>query len=130
MFRSAHTRSTAPSGAWAIAIGGRATISSTGRIGKRSLDRGGAALAGKRSLAEDADCHLIYVDECEVHRHPRLAKVWQRRGCPMTVPAAGQDQKFVVYGGLEYASGRLIWQVSTAKDSQAFIAFLERLAAA
>jgi hypothetical protein len=70
------------------------------------------------------------VDECEVHRHPRLAKVWQRRGHPMRIPAAGEDRKFVVYGGLDYASGHLVWQIGPSKDSAAFIRFLDALAAA
>jgi hypothetical protein len=53
--------------------------------------------------------HLVYLDECEVHRHPRLAKVWQRHGRVMRVPAAGENKKFAVFGALDYASGRLTW---------------------
>ena len=73
---------------------------------------------------------VVYVDECEVHRHPWLARVWQRRGCPLRVPAAGEDKKFVVYGGLDYASGRLVWRADDAKDGAAFVRFPDDLAAA
>jgi transposase len=48
----------------------------------------------------------------------------------MRIPAAGEDRKFVVYGGLDYASGHLVWQIGPSKDSAAFIRFLDALAAA
>ena len=83
-------------------------------------------MAGKSACA--GELHLVYVDECEVHRHPRLAKVWRRRGCVLRVPAAGEDKKFVVYGGLDYASGRVVWQTAATKDSAAFARFLDQLA--
>ena len=73
---------------------------------------------------------LVYLDECEVHRHPRLTRVWRRRGTALRVPAAGEDARFTVYGALDYASGRLIWQTAPRKDGAAFVAFLDHLAAA
>jgi transposase len=68
------------------------------------------------------------VDECEVHAHPSLAKVWRRKGQPLRVPAAGDDHKFTVFGALDYASGQVIWQTSGCKDEAAFAAFLDHLA--
>lgn len=47
----------------------------------------------------------------------------------MRVPAAGEDRKFVVYGALDYASGRLLWELGPRKEGAAFVAFLDRLAA-
>jgi transposase len=70
------------------------------------------------------------VDECEVHTHPYLAKVWRRKGQPMRVSAAGEDQKFVVVGALDYARGQVLWQTSARKGETAFIALLEHLAEA
>jgi hypothetical protein len=69
------------------------------------------------------------VDECEVHTHPYLAKVWQRKGQPLRVPAAGEDQKFTVFGGVDYATGQVLWQTSAHKGEGAFSAFLAHLAA-
>lgn len=46
----------------------------------------------------------------------------------MSVPAAGEDQKFTVFGAVDYASGRIIWQSSERKGEEAFAAFLEHLA--
>jgi DDE superfamily endonuclease len=65
-----------------------------------------------------------------VHRHPRLAKAWQRAGRPLRVPAAGEDRKFVVFGGLDYATGRLVWQLGPSKDGAASARFLDALASA
>jgi transposase len=67
------------------------------------------------------------VDECEIHLHPRLAKIWQKRGRPVRVPAAGADRKFAVFGALDYATGQVHWQLSLRKDSQAFVVFREPL---
>ena len=87
-------------------------------------------MAAKKSADAPGALRLVYLDECEVHRHPRLAKVWQRRGQPLRVPAAGEDRKFAVFGALDDASGRLVSQTSDRKDGTAFVAFLDRLAAA
>ncbi len=48
----------------------------------------------------------------------------------MRVPAAGEDQKFVVFGGLDDAAGRRTWQTAAAKDSTHFVRFLDHRAAA
>ncbi len=85
-------------------------------------------MAGKSACA--GELHLVYVDECEVHRHPRLAKVWRRRGGVLRVPAAGEDKKFVVYGGLDYATGRVVWYTDASKNGATFVRFLDQLAEA
>ena len=36
----------------------------------------------------------------------------------------------MVFGGLDYAAGRIIWQTSATTDSTSFVCFLDRLAAA
>ena len=70
--------------------------------------------------------HLVYVDECEVHAHPYLAKVWRRKGQPLTVPAAGDDHTLTVCGAVDYASGQILWQTSACKGEDAFMAFLDQ----
>ncbi len=84
----------------------------------------------KKALAPPANSASFTCDECEVHRHPRLAKVWRRRRCPLRVPAAGEDGTFAVFGALDYATGRLVCQTAEHKDGAAFVAFLDHLAAA
>lgn len=56
--------------------------------------------------------------------------VWRRKGQPMKVPAAGEDQKFTVFGAVDYASGQILWQTSERKGEVGFIAFLDHLAEA
>lgn len=46
----------------------------------------------------------------------------------MKVPAAGEDQKFTVFGAVDYSSGQVIWQSSARKGAEAFAAFLKHLA--
>jgi transposase len=45
------------------------------------------------------------------------------------VLAAGTDQRHAVFGALDYATGELIWQMSTHKNGETFAAFLAQLAA-
>lgn len=71
------------------------------------------------------------MDDCEVHTHPYLvAKVWRRKGQPLRVPAAGEDQQCTVFGAVDYASGQVLWQTSPRKGEAAGSAFLDHLAAA
>jgi transposase len=48
----------------------------------------------------------------------------------MRIPAAGEDQKFTVFGAVDYATGQVLWQTSAHKGETAFSAFLEHLAEA
>ncbi len=48
----------------------------------------------------------------------------------MTVPAAGADQRRAVFGAVDYASGRVVWQVRARKHGDAFAAFLAQIARA
>ncbi len=59
---------------------------------------------------------------------PYLAQVWRRKGQPMKIPAAGEDQQFTVFGAVDYATGQIIWHTSARKGEDAFAAFLEHLA--
>ncbi|HEX3271829.1 MAG TPA: IS630 family transposase [Ktedonobacterales bacterium] len=68
------------------------------------------------------------MDESELHTHPTLAKVWRRRGQPMRIPAAGDDHKCVIFGALDSASGRVVYQINARKDEDAFMTFLDELA--
>ncbi len=45
------------------------------------------------------------------------------------MPAAGTDQKRVVFGAWNYRSERFCWQIGEQKNSQSFLGFLERLLA-
>jgi transposase len=79
--------------------------------------------------AEGAGEVLIYQDEVEIHRLPALARVWAKVGTQPEVPTPGKNEKRVVYGGLDYASGQLTYTVAATKSGVNFLAFLMVLVA-
>jgi transposase len=66
----------------------------------------------------------------EIHRHPTLARMWGPVGTQPEVPAPGQNDKQVVYGGVDYATSKVTYTVAATKSGVNFLAFLIALAAA
>jgi len=60
----------------------------------------------------------------EIHRHPALARMWAPIGTQPEVPAPGKNEKQVVYGGVNYATGRITYTVAPSKSGANFLAFL------
>jgi transposase len=73
---------------------------------------------------------LIFQDEMEIHRHPALTRMWAPVGQQPQVPAPGQNQKKVVYGGVDYRTGKITYTLEDTKCGAAFLAFLIVLLAA
>jgi transposase len=67
---------------------------------------------------------LIFQDEVEIHRHPALARQWARVGHQPEVPAPGKNEKQVVYGGVDYRTGKLTYTLASAKCGAQFLTFL------
>lgn len=72
----------------------------------------------------DSDEVLVFQDEVEIHRHPTLTRIWAPVGQQPEVPAPGKNEKKVVYGAVDYATGRLTYTVSQSKCGGAFLVFL------
>jgi transposase len=89
-----------------------------------------AAQAKKKALRDDADEVLIFQDEMEIHRHPALTRIWAPVGQQPEVPAPGKNEKKVVYGGVDYKTGKLTATVADTKCGASFLAFLIALVAA
>ena len=70
---------------------------------------------------------MIYQDEVEIHRHPTLARIWAPVGTQPEVPAPGQNEKTVAYGGVNYATGRITYTIAPTKSGANFLAFLNAL---
>lgn len=66
----------------------------------------------------------------EIHRHPALTRMWAPVGQQPEVPAPGQNQKKVVYGGVDYRTGKLTYTLADSKCGAEFLAFLVVLVAA
>jgi transposase len=73
---------------------------------------------------------LIYQDEMEIHRHPALTRMWAPVARQPEVPAPGKNEKKVIYGGVDYQTGKLTYTVANTKCGAAFLAFLVALLAA
>ena len=72
---------------------------------------------------------LVFQDEVEIHRHPTLTRMWSPVGTQPQVPAPGQNQKEVVYGGVDYATGQITYTIAATKSGVNFLAFLVVLVA-
>lgn len=72
----------------------------------------------------------MFQDEVEIHRHPTLTRMWSPIGTQPQVPAPGQNQKQVVYGGVDYKTGRITHTIADSKSGTHFITFLTALVAA
>lgn len=75
-------------------------------------------------MAKASNAVLIYQDEMEIHRHPALTKMWAPVGEQPEVPAPGKNEKQVVYGGVDYRTGKLTYTLAATKCGAAFLAFL------
>src|SRR5215813_3226419 len=60
----------------------------------------------------------------EIHRHPALARMWAPVGTQPEVPAPGQNEKKVVYGGVDYATGKITYTIADSKSGMNFLIFL------
>ena len=81
-------------------------------------------------MKENAPEALVFQDEVEIHRHPALARMWALVGTQPEIPAPGKNEKAVVYGGVDYATGRITYTIAASKSGTNFLAFLVALVAA
>ncbi len=56
--------------------------------------------------------------------------MWGPVGQQPEVPAPGQNEKQVVYGGVDYKTGKITYTVTKTKSGQNFLLFLSVLVAA
>jgi transposase len=73
---------------------------------------------------------LVFQDEVEIHKLPALARVWAPVGSQPEVPTPGKNEKRVVYGGIDYLTGKISYTVAATKSGVNFLAFLVALVAA
>jgi transposase len=60
----------------------------------------------------------------EIHLLPPLTRKWSRVGNQPEVPAPGKNEKKVVYGAVDYTTGKLTYKVADTKCGAVFLAFL------
>lgn len=98
---------------------------------KRDPDTGvkRAAIAAALRRARRGACHLLFLDECDLHLLPVLRACWMR-GPRRRVPTPGTNAKRAFFGALDAASGVFHSADHDRKLAVHFVAFLQRLAAA
>jgi transposase len=60
----------------------------------------------------------------EIHRHPALTRMWAPVGQQPEIPTPGKNEKKIVYGGVDYKTGKLTYTIAESKCGAAFLAFL------
>jgi transposase len=63
----------------------------------------------------------------EMHRHPHLTRMWAPVAQQPEVPAPGKNEKKVVYGGVNYRTGKLTYTLADTKCGAQFLMFLTAL---
>jgi transposase len=69
----------------------------------------------------------VYEDEVDIHLNPKIGADWMNHGTQKLVMTPGQNQKAYVAGTLDARDGTLLWIGGLKKNSDLFIAMLERL---
>jgi transposase len=103
-----------------------------GKRDEAAFERASQELQGlkKDALGPEADFALVFQDEVEVHKLPALARVWAEVGSQPEVPSPGKNEKRVIYGGIDYLSGKISYGVAATKSGVNFLAFLMALVVA
>lgn len=101
-----------------------------GQTQRSRLSQGtqGTRGAKKKYVRKNAAESLVFQDEVEIHLHPTLTRMWAPVGHQPEIPAPGQNQKQVVYGGIDYATGKITHTLADTKSGTHFLAFLIALA--
>src|SRR5438477_6970484 len=124
--RAFQRRSVAASAASGGILGSTSQAYDEGQTRRSRLPEGQRRADGleKKALRKNAAEALVFQDEVEIHRHPTLTRMWAPIGVQPEIPAPGQNQKEVVYGGVDYATGKIIYTIAATKSGANFLAFL------
>ena len=70
-----------------------------------------------------------YEDEVDVHLNPKIGRDWMNHGVQKEVVTPGKNVKRYLYGALAVGGDEIVYTTSDRKNSDGFIAFLEKLRA-
>lgn len=88
-----------------------------------------AALVTAQRQAALGQCHLLYLDESDLHLLPLIRAMWMK-GRRVRVPRPGTNRRHAFFGALDAASGQWWFADHERKLAVHFVAFLQRLVAA
>jgi transposase len=69
----------------------------------------------------------VYEDEVDIHLNPKIGSDWMVQGQQKTVLTPGQNEKRYVAGALDAKSGSVVWVEGRRKNSDLFVALLNKL---
>ncbi len=69
----------------------------------------------------------VYEDEIDIHLNPKIGLDWMPAGVQRLVMTPGQNEKAYVAGTLDARDGSILWVGAVEKNSNLFIAMMEKL---
>jgi transposase len=78
----------------------------------------------KQAMRKDAPEALVFQDEVEIYRHPTRARMGAPLDTQPEAPAPGQNEKKVVYGGVDFKTGKITYTIADSKSGRNFLIFL------
>lgn len=88
-----------------------------------------AALATAEREAALGHCHLLYLDESDLHLVPLIRSMWMK-GRRVRVPTPGTNHRHAFFGALDAVTGQWWFADHARKLAVHFVAFLQRLVSA
>jgi len=70
---------------------------------------------------------LLYLDESDIHLHPKLRKVWMFKGQQKKISTPGTNEKLHVFGALNYATNKVSYDIYNHKTQWQLETFLLKL---
>lgn len=70
---------------------------------------------------------VFYEDEVDINLNPKIGADWVMKGQQKRVPTPGKNEKHYLAGALHSATGKVLYVSSCSKNSELFIAMLEKL---
>jgi hypothetical protein len=73
---------------------------------------------------------VLAEDETHINLLPWVRQTWVAKGCRQQVMTPGTNRRRTIYGAIDLASGRFVYQVARKAVSVGFTGLCERLLAA
>jgi transposase len=88
-----------------------------------------ARIAEALQAARAGLCHLLYLDECDLHLLPVVRSMWMK-GPRLRIPTPGKNHKQIFYGARNQITDAWHWTDFAEKRAVRFVEFLDQLVAA
>jgi hypothetical protein len=70
---------------------------------------------------------LLYLDESDIHLHPKLRKVWMFKGQQKKILTSGANEKLHIFGALNYVTNKVSYDIYSHKTQWQLETFLLKL---